>query len=89
MGLSMGLPASLDREEPEILRIYETLAAAARARGQIAGMHNHSANYARRMVDLGFDFVTVGSDLGHMLTNGLTDIRRFAVVPEGTAASAY
>ena len=89
LGLSMGLPAILDREEPELLRIYERLAAAAAARGQIAGIHNHSPDYARRMVDLGFDFVTVGSDLGHMLTNGLADVRRFSAIPEGVAASAY
>lgn len=89
LGLSMGLAATLDREEPELLRIYEVLVTAARARGQIAGIHNQSAAYARRMVALGFTFVTVGSDLGHMLTNGLADVRRFAEVPEGVAASAY
>ena len=89
LGLSMGLPAKLDREEPELLRIYEKLAAAARARGLIAGIHNHSAGYARRMVDMGFDLVTVGSDLGHMVTNGLTDVRRFADAGEDVAASAY
>lgn len=89
LGLSMGLPATLDREEPELLRIYEKLAATAKARGQIAGIHNHSSGYARRMVELGFDFVTVGSDLGHMLTNGLADVRRFAVAPEGVTTSAY
>lgn len=89
LGLSMGLPATLDRTEAEILRIYKNLVAAAKARGQIAGIHNHSADYARRMVDLGFDFITVGSDLGHMLTNGLTDVRRFAAAAEPPARSAY
>lgn len=89
LGLSLGLPATLDREEPELLRIYEKLVVAAKARGQIAGIHNHSAGYARRMVELGFDFVTVGSDLGHMLTHGLTDVRRFKDAPEGMAASTY
>lgn len=89
LGLSMGLPAMLDRPEPELLGIYETLAVAAKMRGQIAGIHNHSADYARRMVRLGFDFVTVGSDLGHMLMNGLSDVRRFADAPGGTAPSAY
>ena len=89
LGLSMGLPARLDREEPDMLRIYEGLVAAAKARGQIAGIHNHSVEYARRMVELGFDFVTVGSDLGHMLANGLADVRRFAGTPESPAEGAY
>ena len=89
LGLSMGLPAMLDREEPDLLRIYEGLVAAAKVRGQIAGIHNHSAEYGRRMIELGFDFVTVGSDLGHMLANGLADVRRFAGTPESPARGAY
>ena len=89
LGLSMGLPAMLDREEPELLRVYDRLVAAARARGQVAGIHNQSAVYARRMVARGFNFVTIGSDLGHMLTSGLADVRRFADLPEGIAASVY
>lgn len=89
LGLSMGLPAVLDREEPDLHRMYKGLVAAAKARRQIAGIHNHSAEYARRMIELGFDFVTVGSDLGHMLTNGLLDIRRFAGAPEFPAKGAY
>ena len=89
LGLSMGLPATLDREEPKVLRTYQRLVVAAKARGLIAGIHNHSADYDRKMVDLGFDFVTVGSDLGHMLINGLSDVRRFADISEDVAASAY
>jgi 4-hydroxy-2-oxoheptanedioate aldolase len=89
LGLSMGMLATLDRQEPEMLQVYEALVAAAKARGQIAGIHNHSADYARRMVEAGFDFVTVGSDLGHMLTNGLSDVCRFAAVSDSIPASSY
>jgi len=77
----MGLPATLDREEAQLLGIYERLVAAARARGLIVGIRNHSADCARHMADLGFDLVTTGSDLGHMLTSGLSDLRGFAVAP--------
>lgn len=77
LGQSMGLPATLDREEPELLGIYEKLATAAARRGLVAGIHNHGADYARRMIDLGYGLVTVGSDLGHMLTGGLSETRQF------------
>ncbi len=89
LGLSMGLPATLDREEPELLSIYRTLAGAARKRGVIAGIHNHGAAYAKRMVDIGFTLVTVGSDLSHMLTNGLADVRTFAKHAPVAVAPAY
>ena len=63
LAFSRGLVPMLDREEPEILAIYETLLAATHARGKIAGIQNGSAAYAVRMVKLGFQFLTVSSDL--------------------------
>lgn len=67
LGLSMGLPAVMDQEEPEILTIYDRVVAACNARGKVAALHNTSPVYAARMVAKGFHLVTVGSDLGFTL----------------------
>jgi len=67
LGFSMGLPPKLDREEPEILRIYERLVAETARRGIFAGVHNATAAYARHIVGMGFRMVTIGSDSGLML----------------------
>ncbi len=64
LGLSMGLPPVLDREEPEILRIYEKLIEQVARRGLVAGIQNATPAYAARMSDMGFRLVTVASDLG-------------------------
>lgn len=64
LGLSVGLPPTLDREEPQILSIYSALLQETRQRGLIPAIHNASPAYAARMIELGFRFVTVGSDLG-------------------------
>lgn len=64
LGLSMGLPPTLDREEPQILAIYAQLLRETQRRGLLAAIHNGSPAYAARMIELGFGFVTVGSDLG-------------------------
>jgi 4-hydroxy-2-oxoheptanedioate aldolase len=64
LGLSLGLSATLDREEPEVLAIYRTLIEATSRRGQVAGIHNASPTYAARMIDMGFRLVTVCSDSG-------------------------
>jgi 4-hydroxy-2-oxoheptanedioate aldolase len=64
LGLSLGLPPTLDREEPEILAIYSRLLAETRRRGRVAGIHNASPAYAARMIAMGFQLVTVASDLG-------------------------
>jgi 4-hydroxy-2-oxoheptanedioate aldolase len=64
LGLSLGLPPILDREEPEILDIYARLLRETRQRGLVAGIQNAAPAYARRMIQLGFQLVTVSSDLG-------------------------
>jgi 4-hydroxy-2-oxoheptanedioate aldolase len=64
LGLSLGLAPRLDREEPQILAIYQKLLAATAKRGQFAGLHNGSPAYAGRMIDMGFRLVTIANDAG-------------------------
>ncbi|MBV9252079.1 MAG: 2,4-dihydroxyhept-2-ene-1,7-dioic acid aldolase [Acetobacteraceae bacterium] len=66
MGLSLGMIPTLDREEPKILRIYETLLASCKRHGKFAGLHNGTAAYAARMIEKGFRFVTIANDSGLM-----------------------
>jgi 4-hydroxy-2-oxoheptanedioate aldolase len=66
LGLSLGLKPMLDREEPEIFRIYEKLVAATAKRGQFAGIHNATGTYAARMIGMGFRLVTIANDSGLM-----------------------
>jgi len=66
MGLSLGMIPILDREEPVILGIYETLVAACRKAGKFAGLHNGTAAYAAKMVGMGFQLCTIANDSGLM-----------------------
>jgi 4-hydroxy-2-oxoheptanedioate aldolase len=50
LGLSLGLVPKLDREEPQVLQIYEKLTAACKKRNLFAGIHNGTASYAARGV---------------------------------------
>ncbi|MEA3151002.1 MAG: 4-hydroxy-2-oxoheptanedioate aldolase [Gammaproteobacteria bacterium] len=68
LGFSMGLTPKLDREEPEILTIYETLLAETSSRGLFAGIQNGTATYAAKMIRLGFALVTVATDLACLTT---------------------
>jgi 4-hydroxy-2-oxoheptanedioate aldolase len=63
LGLSLGMPPTLDREEPEILAIYTRVIEETRRRGLIAGIQNAAPAYAARMATMGFQLVTVASDL--------------------------
>ena len=68
LAFSLGLKPSLDREEPEIFKIYEKLVAATAKRGQFAGIHNATGTYAARMIAMGFRLVTIANDSRLMAT---------------------
>ncbi len=62
LGFALGFPPRLDREEPEMLRVYERILEACGRRGVIAGLHNAEPAYARRMIAMGFRLVTLQND---------------------------
>ena len=60
---SLGGPPGADFEDGPVPEALDTILAAAKRHGVYAGLHNASAAYSRRMIDRGFQFVTVQSDL--------------------------
>jgi 4-hydroxy-2-oxoheptanedioate aldolase len=66
LGFSLGMKPMLDREEPQIFKIYEKLIEETGKRGQFAGIHNATGAYAARMIGMGFRFVTILNDSGLM-----------------------
>jgi 4-hydroxy-2-oxoheptanedioate aldolase len=83
LGLSMGLPPALDREEPEILKHYETVLRACQIRGVFAGIHNGTAAYALRMSAMGFRYVVLSSDAAVMLRAATADVQQVKAEAEG------
>jgi 4-hydroxy-2-oxoheptanedioate aldolase len=75
LGLSMGLPPALDREEPEILEHYATVIRACQKRGVFAGLHNGTSAYAMRMSAMGFRYVVLSSDAAIMLRAASAEIK--------------
>jgi 4-hydroxy-2-oxoheptanedioate aldolase len=81
LGFSLGLPPRLDREEPEILAVYERLLRETGRCGIKAGIHCASADYALRMLRLGFRLVTIGNDstlMAKAARQAVADIRKDA-----------
>ena len=74
LGMSMGLPPAIDREEPEILGHYETILRACERRGIQAGLHTATAAYATRMMRLGSRFVVLASDSGLMMRAATAEV---------------
>lgn len=78
LGFSHGLVPKLDREEPEMLAIFDRIIAATQKRGLHAGIHTGSAAYAARAIGMGFRLVTLLNDVSLMAMaarSGVKDIR--------------
>jgi 4-hydroxy-2-oxoheptanedioate aldolase len=75
LALTMRGEAGADHTDAEMLGAIETICKAARAAGVVAGIHCASGAYARRMVEMGFQFVTLATDT-KMLTDGARAMRR-------------
>ncbi len=79
LGFSHGLIPKLDREEPEMLAIYDRVIAECDKRGLYAGIHTGSTAYAARAIGMGFRLVTLLNDVSLMAMaakSGVTQIRK-------------
>ncbi len=75
LSLAVGEEPGFDKPEntkayKEILRILE----AAKKRNLLAGLHNGSAEYALKMINKGFNMVTVGSDSRYIASGAKSDL---------------
>ncbi len=79
LSLSMGYTPKLDQEEPAVVEQITRIRETAKKHGIFAGIHCLEPDYARRMVDEGFDLVTLGSDnrlMAAAASAGIADIRQ-------------
>jgi 4-hydroxy-2-oxoheptanedioate aldolase len=63
LGQSLGYGPGPDREEPEVVEAIDRVLAAATERGLSAGIFTGSSEHASRMVEKGFRFVNVSTDV--------------------------
>ena len=62
LSASLGYPPRFDPVEPEVVDAITRIVRSCKAKGIRAGIHTASPDYAKRMIALGFDLVTIGSD---------------------------
>ena len=63
---SLGGPPGADFEDGPVPEALDRILDAAGRRGRVAGLHNGSSAYAKRMIEKGFRFVTVQSDFNFL-----------------------
>jgi 4-hydroxy-2-oxoheptanedioate aldolase len=62
LSLTLGMPPGQDKTDPVLLETFGRILAGCRRHGLKAGIHTGSVAYAQRMVEMGFDLVTVLGD---------------------------
>jgi 4-hydroxy-2-oxoheptanedioate aldolase len=62
LGQALYGQAQIDRETPEFLVTLEHIAKTARAKNIAAGIFTGSGKYAKKMIEIGYNFVTISSD---------------------------
>ncbi len=62
LGQALYGKAQIDRDTPAFLETLERIAKAARAKNINAGIFTASSAYAKKMIALGYNFVTISSD---------------------------
>ena len=79
LGLALGLPALGDSDDPVHLAAVASIREACARHGVPVGIHTTSAAWASRRLADGFNFVTVGADIGFMMRaigEDLASVRR-------------
>ena len=77
LSLALGEEPGFDKSEntkaySEILRILDS----AKKKKLIAGLHNGTAEYAKKMINKGFNLVTVGSDARYITSGAKSDLEK-------------
>ena len=66
MSSSYGLEPKFDVEEDPIFSNIKTVIQKTKKYNKFAGIHNGTVKYAKKMINLGFEFITVSSDFRSM-----------------------
>ena len=90
LSLAIGEAPGFDKPEntkafKEINRILE----AAKKRNLLAGIHNGSEEYAQKMIKIGFNLVTIGSDQRFMSTGAKNAINKIKGNKKGSDTKGY
>ncbi|MCI0545933.1 MAG: aldolase/citrate lyase family protein [Candidatus Rokubacteria bacterium] len=83
LSLALGCKPRLDQTDPPVVEAQQKILAACKRHGVIAGIHNATAAYANRMIEAGYQFVTLASDSRHLAQKAAEEVQ---VVRKGAGA---
>jgi len=91
LSLALGCTPKFDQDEKPVLEAIDLVLRRAKEKGVVAGIHNGTPEYALRMIEKGFRFVTIGSDARLMAAGALRVVSamRAGLPKPATAGATY
>ena len=85
LALALGLPPVGDNDNPQHAATVQKILDGCREHKVAAGIHTSSLAYAQRYIEAGFNFVTLGTDSGFMISAARQELAaaRGTQMPEG------
>ncbi|HTO83439.1 MAG TPA: aldolase/citrate lyase family protein, partial [Methylomirabilota bacterium] len=89
---SLGCTPKFDQDEKPVLDAIDVIVTKAKKHGVVAGIHNGTPEYAQKMIDKGFRFVTIASDARLMAAKAqevLGKMRALTAAPKAASTGTY
>ena len=65
------------------------IAKKAKEHNKVAGIHNGTTNYAKEMIELGYQFITISSDFRELRTSAQNIVDEMKNINENKEAQTY
>ena len=89
MSLAYGLKPQFDVKEDPVFSNIKLIVNKAKEHGKIAGIHNGTIEYAKEMIALGYQFITISSDYRAMSSFAQNVVKEMKEIKEIEESSSY
>ena len=89
MSLTYGLKPQFDVKEDPVFSNIKLIVNKAKEHGKIAGIHNGTTQYAKEMITLGYQFVTISSDYRAMSSFAQNIVKEMKEIKKLEESSSY
>jgi 4-hydroxy-2-oxoheptanedioate aldolase len=89
LSLALGCKPRLDQTDPPVVEAQRTIVEACKRHGVVAGIHNATAAYAVKMIEAGYQFVTLASDSRFMAAKAAEEVGVVRKGGQGGKLPAY
>ena len=89
MSIAYGLEPKFDVKEDPVFSNIKLIVKKAKEYGKIAGIHNGTTQYAKEMIALGYQFITISSDYRGMTSFNQKIVKEMKEIEKDQESSTY